>query len=183
MRDYSYQVSLQHGVTGQHVCGGVFIGRYTILTTAFCITQAGPNATQIHVRYGSVDHSTGGTVRPVRRVIIHPNFNGTSFENDIAIVKLTRPGRRMTRVTLPPRRFALSNNDNVTVSGWGQQPGQRNVTLILQAVDLQVIDQEGCAAAYRQLPRLPNVTSRMWCAGWPAAGGRGACPVSALAFV
>lgn len=177
MRDYSYQVSLQHGVNRQHICGGVFIGRYTVLTTAFCITQAGSNATQIHIRFGSVNHSAGGSERQAQRVIIHPNFNATSFENDIAIIKLQRSARRVKRVTLPPPRFALRTNDNVTVSGWSRLPGQLNISTILQAVDLQVLDQQACVNVFQFLPNLPNVTNRMWCAGWPA-GGRGVCPVN-----
>lgn len=176
MRDAPYQVSVQHGVTRRHVGGGVFIGRFTILTTANCIALTGPNATQITIRYGSINHEAGGRVRTVRRVIVHPNFDRNSMENDIAIIKLRRRGRSVTHVNLPPRQFALRTNDNVTVSGWGQQPGQRNITTNLQAVDLRVTDQQSCVTSYERLPRLPNVTNRMWCAGWPT-GERGICPV------
>lgn len=179
IRQYSYHVSIQHGMTRQHVGSGVLVGRNTVLTTAFCIGQAGPNATLIQVRFNSVNHAAGGSLRQVRRVILHPNYNATTLQHNLAIIKLANPARRVTRCTLPPNRFALRNGDNITVSGWGRQFGQQQLGTNLQAVDLQVIDQNVCVRAYQS--RLTQVTDDMWCGGWPA-GGRGACEVCHFIF-
>lgn len=176
LREFSYQVSIQHGVTRQHVGGGVFIGRYTVLTAAHIIAQAGPNATQIHIRYNSLNHGSGGSLRQAHRVIIHPNFNPGTLEHDIAIIKLQRAVRGVVRADLPSRRSSLNINDTLTISGWGQRTGARNITATLEAVDLQVTDQQQCAAAYQPLHNFPNVTNGMLCAAW-LNNDRGACPV------
>lgn len=177
--EFPWQVSLLNASNNQHVCGGVLISRYVVLTTALCVRgeQVG------QVRIGSSNRSRGGYTRRIRRIVVHPNFNRTTLDNDIAILTLRNRvyyTRRIQSVTLPRLREDLANNATVTVSGWGWTT-DRNGTFapVLHAVDVQIIDQTTCAAVPGYNVRL---TDNMLCAGNFNAGGVGPCEVCAVQF-
>lgn len=182
IENFPFQASLFNRNNNQHFCGAAIIGRYTLLTSASCIAFHAGQTHNIAARVGSASRTRGGDTRQIRRIINHPNFNATTFDNDIALLTLYRRisySRRARSIALAPLRLDLPTNETITVSGWGrQQTGNGPFSEVLQAVDLQIVDQRQCQNAYRTAPRQPNIISpNMLCAG-AVQGGRGPCEVS-----
>ncbi|MFJ6385105.1 S1 family peptidase [Kitasatospora sp. NPDC092039] len=79
-------------------CGATLIDRQWVLTAAHCVV--GDEDTKLTlkgtVRIGSAHRDSGGTVRKVDRVVVHPGFefgDGATRpnQNDLALVRLDRP--------------------------------------------------------------------------------------------
>jgi hypothetical protein len=55
-------------------------------------------------------------------LILHDGFDLQTFDNDIALLKLSRPlvwGRNVSPVCLPPHDFEFPDNLKCTITGWG----------------------------------------------------------------
>lgn len=113
-------------------------------------------------------------------IFIHEGYvHDAGFDNDIALIKLRdRVGVSSTilPICLPGRGAGsyMRPSDLGTVSGWGlTQRGflARN----LMFVDIPVVDQQKCVAAYEGTPHPGGrVTDNMFCAGLES-GGKDSC--------
>lgn len=78
-------VSISHRST--NICSGVILNKRWIITSANCI-QKHLNVTELLISYGSIDRNAA--VRrnvPAEEIILHPNFNSVSLENNVALIK------------------------------------------------------------------------------------------------
>lgn len=185
--DFPWQVSLQlvdPDSDSFHYCGGTIIGHNSLLTAAHCVRASGIHipANKILARIGSTNNTAGGSVQAIGRILVHPEFNDSNWNNDIAIVFFANSieySKNVQSIELPGEQFELANNDSVSLSGWGVSDEDQHgddAPDVLQAVDLNVIDQQMCADAYNKLSYLPPITNNMFCAG-VAIGGKGPCRV------
>ncbi|GAB0200456.1 transmembrane protease serine 9-like [Grus japonensis] len=165
---HPYQVVLLGPQKNIH-CGGVLIGKSWVLTAAHCDTKS-----SIPIRMG--DHSLKtkeGTEQCVNSVkaFIHPNYNPTSHDSDIMLLKLQKPVRftdRIHPVALPKR--CPPPNTECIVSGWGSTSSPEGYFPdVLQCGVVYTMPNEECSKLYPK-----GITKNMLCAGI-SSGGTDSC--------
>lgn len=76
-------------LANQELCGGSIISSSWIITAAHCVEDYSVSLITIYA--GSIGVWTGTQKRAVSQVIVHPNFNSRTYENDIALLRLASP--------------------------------------------------------------------------------------------
>lgn len=69
-------------------------------------------------------------VHSVNRIIIHENYNGTTYQNDIALIEMKkRPSEKQCVLSnsvpacVPWSPYLFQPNDKCIISGWGREKG------------------------------------------------------------
>ncbi|KAJ8676682.1 hypothetical protein QAD02_012469 [Eretmocerus hayati] len=160
IRSLSHQAQLlQNGV---QICGAVIIGNHWILTAAHCIRRSGPKWT---ITTGS-DIVSEGVVHEIRRIFVHPLYNVTTGENDIALLLLVHPiifNQCQNAIPLPTRRPATG--DVMTISGFGKRGQHMASASSLEATSVRIVDQQLCSYTYAHPNTSTTITDGMFCAG------------------
>ncbi|KAJ8672535.1 hypothetical protein QAD02_003794 [Eretmocerus hayati] len=126
---YPFVVSLQK--KRGHFCGGSIISENFILTAAHCFNQTSPNLVTVKAGGADIDH---GTKYAVDKIVIHEKYNRKTLENDIALVKLTKP-IKFNRTIQPVRMFKrgerVVEGHYVIAIGWGamREPNDTSIAI------------------------------------------------------
>ncbi|GJQ82344.1 hypothetical protein Trydic_g5054 [Trypoxylus dichotomus] len=168
--DHNYQVSLQY--FGSHVCGGSLVSPDYVVTAAHCTYGATPYG--VTARAGSSVLGSGGYFAVVITFTEHPNFDYWSVDYDISVIRLKASlplSDLINVITLPSEGLHLPAGTEAVVTGWGTISEGGSISTQLQAVQVPLVGQEECRAAYGG---INEVTDRMLCAG-VVDGGKDAC--------
>ena len=157
-------------------CGGTLIASHWVLTAAHCVNHFS-SASEIEVAIGinDLDNINNSDRKIVQNIFIHPAYDTTSLDNDIALLELATPSNNAV--------LAIADNnltDNIaigelmTIIGWGattappppQTPSYPN---LLQETQIPRFDFNACNTIYNS-----SLTSNMLCAGF-AAGEKDTC--------
>lgn len=173
--DFPWQVVLIAGDTPDYIrspfCGGSLIGYQWVATAAHCLSGIkDPKALDIVSGSTFPRYQNEGDRVTIQQIIIHSDYNETTFENDIALLKLTRPVRLGEAIKLPSPTLAIPISSNATVSGWGAVVAYGTMTDRLLKADVPIISNGTCNdEAYKG-----DVKEGMLCAGY-REGGVDAC--------
>jgi len=159
-----------------HICGGTLIESSHVLTAGHCLeqkiddrfvplTSTNPTLESFFIlRIGVHDIRLTGSndIYRARRVSVHEKFFSSTFENDIAIIRLDRPvpvTDSTTPICLPSSN--VPPGKQVTVAGWGTVSETARVhSNVLRQANVNVLSPVNC----RVYMDIPYDGSRQLCA-------------------
>jgi len=143
---FPWQVALR--VDNSYFCGGSLISSQWVLTSAYC---AGDNYL---IALGTIQFDgkdDGGLVLNAKTTIVHKRFNSSTFNNDIALIKLPTPVNFTPYIQ--PIRLRYIEEDLtgkiLRFSGWGDTSEDNSTAIpLLTFAYLTAITNTECANVY-----------------------------------
>ena len=117
------------------------------------------------IRYNTIFKSKGDLIR-IKKAIMHPHYNATTEDRDIAILHLLKPLnislKNARSICLPAQNDDPTANITLTVTGWGLlNETKSHEPEKLMAVDVPVVQRSYCKKEFGNM-----VTENMFCAGY-----------------
>uniref|UniRef100_A0A3Q1J8F0 Peptidase S1 domain-containing protein n=1 Tax=Anabas testudineus TaxID=64144 RepID=A0A3Q1J8F0_ANATE len=171
---WPWQVSLQ--IAGGHFCGGSLISKQWVMSAAHCVSGTNPEGwTVVLGRQNQQDSSPNEVSTSVAEIVLHPNYDSSINDNDIALLRLATPVQftdHIRPVCLAASGSVFNNGTVSWVTGWGEEKEEVSLPFpqALQEVEVPVVGNRQCNCLYGVF----TVTDNMICAG-VLAGGKGSC--------
>ncbi|MEU1672834.1 serine protease [Streptomyces roseifaciens] len=162
-------------------CGGVLVGRRTVVTAAHCLSREVlgvdvSEARDLRVIVGRDDlrGAVGAEVEP-RETWVNPGFDPATNAGDLAVLTLRNPVPESYVIPVAQQGDAAYRvGAKATVYGWGDVIGNGTYSEILRGARVRVLQDAACERAYPGSADGVFRRASMLCAGAPL-GGRDAC--------
>lgn len=176
--EFPWQVSLHVKAYG-HVCGASIINRQWLVTAAHCVQDDGktrfsqPGTWEAYLGLHMQKNFGNMMVkRDIKQIIPHPYYNHYTFDNDIALMEMSKPvdySDYIRPICLPSPQHIFETGSTVWITGWGATREGGFAASVLQKAQVRMINFDVCNKLMSG-----QLTSRMLCAG-VLTGGVDAC--------
>ncbi|XP_026738548.1 collagenase-like [Trichoplusia ni] len=154
------------------VCGGSLLNHYRVLTSGRCMDDGYYQAERVLVVLGSTKLFSGGTRVYANTAYLHPNFNASTFTDDIAMLSVPyiSYNRYISPILLP---YGISNtfqgySSEIIGYGTTSDSASLNTGQSLRDTFVQVVSNSFCSQIYGS-----SITSDIMCTS--GMNGKGAC--------
>ncbi|XP_063705416.1 trypsin-1 [Culicoides brevitarsis] len=151
---------------GQFHCGASVLNQDYVLSAAHCVYRLKRNKIRVvlgdHNQFSTTD--TSAKMRAVISIKKHKGFDTSSYNNDIALLKLRKPitfSRSIRPICLPKEYSEYAGNTGI-VAGWGRTSEGGSLPAEIQKVEVPILSNQECKSMKYKASRI---TSNMLCAG------------------
>ncbi|KAL5266431.1 hypothetical protein ACHWQZ_G003739 [Mnemiopsis leidyi] len=158
--EFPFMVRVLFSMNGQtSLCGGALISKQVVITAAHCAvlkdtsTPLQPDAFNIIVGDFNNQYNEHEQWLKVGRVIVHPEYNEATFQNDIALLVLADTyddkGGKIGTINLPSddkKGVFYAAGASITVIGWGGIDETGQIADNLQKLTYNVASRADCEA-------------------------------------
>jgi len=185
VNEYPWMAGIKVGGSSTYNCGGSLIASQWVITAAHCVVfnNVLQSASGYTVTLGDYIQSNAAAsplrkVFSVSQIIYNSKYTSSSYDNDIAFLKLSTPADLTvyTPVCLPAAGTDFTGS-NANIYGWGTTSSGGKVSDTLLEAQIPIVSQSTCQAAYNtystsQGIASATITSNMICAG---SSGKDTC--------
>lgn len=133
----------------RHLCGASIISDQWLLSAAHCYVDGIPS--NYKIRTGSSRKSQTGVIRKVEKIIRHPQYDGTTLNNDFMLIKLGQKikfNKLHKAIPLAAPGKVIPEGTDVRTCGFGLTNNAMENDEFLRIVVVQASNQEFCSKAY-----------------------------------
>uniref|UniRef100_A0A3P8WRG7 Peptidase S1 domain-containing protein n=1 Tax=Cynoglossus semilaevis TaxID=244447 RepID=A0A3P8WRG7_CYNSE len=165
---WPWQGTIQTLADKRHFCAGTLLNTEWALTAAHCVKGL---AADINIIFGRLAHgavSATETKTALTEIIIHPEYNATTHDKDIALLKLQTSivvNNHIQPICLPTTNSQFFTSTLCWATGWGKvNNNDFSLSDNLQEIDIPVVGKKKCSCSYQSTPKT-TITDNMICAG------------------
>ncbi|MFI0235059.1 serine protease [Streptomyces sp. NPDC016845] len=169
------------GARSGQFCGGVVVGRSTVITAAHCMSEEvlgvpRTRVSDLKVIAGRTDLRTSeGAEIPLSSEYVNPEYDARTNSGDVAVLTLSKPLPAGDVLPMAAEGDpAYAPGTDASVYGWGDTTGAGAYADTLRAAQVKVLADDVCEKAYPGSADGKYIAETMLCAG-ELEGGKDAC--------
>ncbi|XP_035205874.1 serine protease filzig-like isoform X2 [Stegodyphus dumicola] len=178
---WPWMISLRRyeGQAFKHKCGAALLNELWAITAAHCVDGKLPN--DVMLRLGEynlyrTDESYPHVERRIYMIVIHPNFDPVTYENDLALLRFYEPVQFRANIVPVCLPISVGNiaGRTAVVTGWGRLSEEGELPGSLHEVHMPILTNKECEDMYSAAGYSETIRDVFVCAG-VLSGGLDAC--------